>query len=360
MTSKHLAIINKQTSTENLPDRVDQFIDQVLEPDVFNSCTAEEILNNPQIKKHGILGHLSPNQQSLVTSVVSIMQDQMLTNAQKNASALRKIIVSERQALRSMSNSFTATARDLYKLPLLRTARPASPALIEEQEPSDRPDNHEEPKPTEHWSRFITWGNLIALTTILLAALVIRSSINSANVETHYQYAQKDLEQFEATHSALGADHASLKTAYSTLQASRSELNTAYMQLSSNYEAMQAKQQALARENANLTKTLNENKLLFQQQNKVRESLIESQQNRISNLEKVSQSENGVLNRKISALQQELANLKGKESQLQSNDRFWQQLAEERKIEINTLQRELRNNMSQSEKVKQSGLWNIF
>jgi flagellar biosynthesis regulator FlaF len=360
MTSKHLAIISKQTNTENLPDRIDQFIDQVLEPDAFNNCTAEEILNNPQVKKHGILGHLSPNQQSLVTSVVSIMQDQMLTNAQKHASALRKIIVSERQALRSMSNSLTATARDLYKLPLLRTARTPSPEPVDEQEPSATPDHHEEPQPAEHWSRFITWGNLITLTTVLLAALVIRASINSANVETHYQYAQKDLKQFEASHAALGADHASLKTAYSTLQASRSELNAAYTQLSSSYEAMRAKQQALTRGNANLTKSLNENKLLFQQQNKVRQSLIESQQTRISNLEKISQSEKDVLNRKISTLQQELANLKGKESQLQSNDRFWQRLAEERKVEINTLQQELRNNISQSEKVKRNGLWNIF
>ena len=126
---------------------------------------------------------------------------------------------------------------------------------------------HEKPKPSKHWSRFITWGNLITLTTILLAALVIRFSINSANVETHYQYAQKDLEQFEATHSALGADHASLKTAYAALEASNSELNTAYMQLSSSYKAIRAEQQAIIRENANLTKRLNENKLFFQQQN---------------------------------------------------------------------------------------------
>ena len=346
MSGKNLSVKGRDLTPRPAPthsarDKIDQFVISLLESDTSPGGTVDEILRHPQVKKHGLLGRLSNSQQNLVTSVVSIMQDQVSSDAKQNADALKKIIIAEREALKSMSSSFAATAKSLYKLPLLGQSKPEPERST--YEASSFQDAHQAetiypatppPPPPTFLERFLTWGNMLACTAIILAVLVVKTSVETANYETQYRLSQENLER-------LSADHETLQSTYDELMVENKLLGESTAALNVRLEEL-GKQQAADAARSDSHKA--EQSLALQEA----KDTIAKQEAIISQTKALNASLQLSLNKEISVLQQELAAYKGKEVQQDENYQIWKALAEERKNEITKLQTELMNVASKS------------
>lgn len=359
MSGKQLAVNQSLSPTRNSQnvsshDDIDVLVDQLLRRNTHSaSGTAEEMLCHPQVKKHGILGRLSSSQQSLVTSVVSLMQDRVTSDSQKNADALKQIIIHEREALSHMSRSFAETAKHLYQLPLLGRAgreenvvdhdvmhqRSAHSAGVPQGPP---------PRGLSLWERFLTWGNLLAGTAVVLAVLVVKTSVETASFETQYRLTQESLEQ---TRIELEKS----QTVQQQFQADNTALAEQNAALSARIEE-HAKQQAndqqrLAADMQSQAKLLDDAR-----------QTIARQQAQLAQTETSKNTGHANLKDEISVLQQQIATLKGKETQQVENAQMWKQLAEERKQEMDTLQARLLDKESAARKKadKPKGLLGIF
>lgn len=345
MSGKNLSVKGRELtprpatkhSAHSAKDRIDQFVIGLLESDTPPGGTVDEILRHPQVKKHGLLGRLSNSQQNLVTSVVSIMQDQVSSDAKQNADALKQIIIAEREALKSMSSSFAATAKSLYKLPLLGQSK-AEPERSTYEASSFRDKDRAEtiypaapppPPPPTFFERFLTWGNMLAFTAIILAVLVVKTSVETANYETQYRLSQENLEKLNTDHEALQADYEALMVENKLMGESTAALNVRVEEL--------GKQQAADAARSDASKA---EQLLALQEAK---ETITKQEAIIAKTKALNASLQLSLNKEISVLQQELAAYKGKEVQQDENYQIWKALAEERKDEISKLQTELMN-----------------
>lgn len=315
-------------------DDLDLLVDQLLQRSSSEGTgTVDEILRHPQVKKHGMLGRLSSGQQSLVTSVVSLMQDRVATDARKNTDALKQIIIHEREALSHMSRSFAETAKHLYQLPLLGRAG-HDHVTMDHGVPPPPPRNgqgasvSQPPSPRlSMLERFLTWGNLLAGTAVVLAVLVVKTSVETASFETQYRLTQESLEQ---TRSELEKAHQvqqALVAENKTLAEQNASLNT---RVEAQATQTQKDVQRLTADVQTQTRQLEDAR-----------QTIARQQRLLSENESSKTVGQVRLNEQISALQQQLAALKGKESQQGENTQMWKQLAEERKLEITKLQTEL-------------------
>lgn len=319
-------------------DRLDQFLQQWLEDDALGGGTVSDILQHPQVKKHGFFGRLNTQQQSLVTSVVSIMQDRSARDARHHANTLRQIVVAEREALKSLSGSFAETARSLYRLPLLGASRREQPVDIIAEPieytsagagagaPPEPPSTGgAATAPTSASSpgflqRYLTWGNLIAGTALVLAVLVVKTSVETANFETQYQHTQAqlaetsaalkvlkdDYRELEATHRALGERHAG---ALVRLEETEKQWLSAQMRAETEHEQWQV------------------------ELNQLRDAL---EQERVNGA-----AVQMTLRNDIAALEQTLAVYKSKETHQDEHYQLWKRLAEERQQEITRLQSEI-------------------
>lgn len=314
-------------------DELDLLVDQLLRGDKDGGTgTADEILSHPQVKKHGLLGRLSSGQQSLVTSVVSIMQDRVAGDARKNADALKQIIIHEREALSHMSRSFAETAKNLYQLPLLTQARNERESALHEHAHHQRSAHSagvpQGPTPpvrrTTVWERFFTWGNLVSFTAILLAVLVVKTSVETASFETRYRLTKENLTQAKieleklqvnlqlvnADSKKMAEEHAGLTTRVEEmLKQQVTEKQRHDAELQAQVAALNETKQVLARQQAQLVQA-----------------------------ETSKSSGQSALKDQISALQQQLAATHGKQTQQDESALLWKQLAEERKDEIAKLQ----------------------
>ncbi|CBL45030.1 Hypothetical protein HDN1F_14470 [gamma proteobacterium HdN1] len=317
-------------------DDLDVLVDQLLRRQANEgSGTVSEILAHPQIRKHGILGRLSASQQSLATSVVSLMQDKVATDARKNADALKQVIVHEREALRQMSHSFADTARHLYQLPLWRSAK--SESVIDVVDGASMGGGGGSPpagvtaRPSSSaaspWMRILTWGNLLAGTAIVLAVLVVKTSVDTASYETRYHLTQEHLTQVQGDFEQLQAKHQQLLAEHKTL----AEQNAALAARSTaNDEQQQGAQQRFESD-----------RIAFQNQVDEAQRRVAQQQEQLAHLQaQLAASESGA-RQQIAGLRQELALLKGERGVQGDNVRAWQQLAEQRQLEISRLQAEL-------------------
>ena len=196
---------------------VDQWIDKALNRGDQVSSTVEGMLAHPQVKKHGTFGRLSSSQQNIVTSVVSVMQDQVSKDAKNNAESLKEIILLEREALKAMSNSFASTAKSLYKLPLISSVQSDSSVSYgggkrgyaegegTQYQTTQSTSSHyqddvgavEPGDINQHWSRFISWGNMISVAAIVLLTLVVKISVETANFETQYHKSVAKVKELE-------------------------------------------------------------------------------------------------------------------------------------------------------------------
>ncbi|HET8707737.1 MAG TPA: hypothetical protein VFM46_15650 [Pseudomonadales bacterium] len=310
-------------------DKLDQFVEQLLKSNTANGTVAE-ILNHPQVKKHGLLGRLSASQQNLVTSVVSLMQDKVSADAKQNADALKQIIVFEREALSAMSKSFAETAKSLYQLPLLTVSRKIDDSHTADSVAQGAAGGGVK-SPTA-LERFLTWGNLVAVSAVLLTVLVIKTSVSTANFETKYHLTEQQLTQLQQNYDKLQVEHQTLVSEnkalaerYAALNSRQTEADKQETQNRNRYEAdlQQQKQDLLAAQ-----QTIARQQAQLEQANTLNASLKQN------------------LNGEISALQQELAGLKGKESERDEQNNLWKKLAEERKEEIAKLQAELQGKQS--------------
>ncbi len=312
-------------------------VEKLLKPNGDSTGTVDDVLNHAQVKKHGLFGRLSASQQSLVTSVVSVMQDKHAKEAQKNAEALQQVILSEREAVRSLTQSFADTAKNLYSLPLIRTQKSADPLDAEDIPFSGGAGRRGDDPPGPTWvERFFTWGNLLAISAVVLMVLVVKTSVDTANFETQYRLTEEKL----------------------------AELEERYAQLEQQHQALRHENKQLAEQGATLQARLESSEQQLQERQAEQEKLLARLANKealISKAESVHINIQSRLNKEISALKQELAAMRGKEVQQDENYRIWKQLAEERKDEIARLQTEL---LSLASKDKQeepdSGFFNIF
>lgn len=335
MNNKHLSLIKQSASISsssqpeiNAKNKLDQFVDDLLKSDANANNTIAEILNNLQVRKHGILGRLSASQQSLVTSVVSIMQDRVSSDAKQNADALKQIIIYEREALAAMSKSFTATAKSLYRLPLIAAAKNERESSTLHQNNYANAESVESLhsgsgggiKTPARLEQFLTWGNFLALTAIVLAVLVVKTSVNTANFETKYHLTQANLDQ--------------LTQQYEKLQ-------LAQQQVAAENKVLAEKNATLSSRQDETDKQTNADRARIESDLQEAKQTIAKQQTLITQAEHMNNSIRQNLNAEIGALQQELAGLKGKETQQDEQDNVWKKLAEERKEEITKLQTQL-------------------
>lgn len=343
MSDKQLAVRQSLSASRNGQsisphDDIDVLVDQLLRRNgQEGGGTVDEILGHPQVKKHGMLGRLSSGQQSLVTSVVSLMQDRVATDARKNADALKQIIIHEREALGHISRSFADTAKHLYQLPLLgRAGRDQASVEHDVVTPRSAQGTGAPPVPPPPpvaslsvWERFITWGNLLAGTAIVLAVLVVKTSVETASFETQYRLTQENLDQ---TRAALEKS-----------QGAHQQLVSENQSLAEQNASLAARLEAQTREQANEQKRLATDLQLQAQQLDDARQTIARQQSQLAQTESSRNVGQSRLHEQISTLQQELAALKGKQTQQGENASMWKQLAEERKLEIAKLQNELRS-----------------
>ena len=308
--------------------KVDQWINRALRRGNESESTIEEMLRHPQVKKHGTFGRLSSSQQNIVTSVVSVMQDKVSSDAKNNAETLKEIIIAEREALRAMSHSFASTAKSLYKLPLIASVNKTEDTnfrdvasdnrsfsrneSVENFEP-ERFEKEKEPVKDGHWSRFISWGNMISIAAIVLLVLVVKTSVETANFETQYNNAIADVDALELTIDAKDQKYDGLLR----------ELQLANMKI------------------AGLESDIDGQKKNSKQQQASLLTSISKQDKQIEKLEQLSVATGRSLNGEIKALQTELAMLKGKESDQSQKSEIWKQLAHERKEELNKLQSQI-------------------
>lgn len=321
-SNRELAASDSQQGNErhNSLTKLDQIAEDLLNSEDNYGNTIEEILQHPQVKKHGLLGRLSGSQQSLVTSVVSLMQDKVSTDAQSNAEALKQVIIQERETLKAMSHTFAATAKSLYKLPLLSVARQKREDIdashFKDEEATTVYPDQDPPAPPTFFERFLTWGNLLSLTAILLAVLVVKTSVETANFETQYRLTQANLDQLTGTHHQTQQD-------LLALQKENKELG----------ETIAAQQVRLEEQEKQILASTHRHE---QDRSTQSEALAGAQQQ----LQKQSEQLEDVKSQNA-ALQQQLAAIRGKESQQDENHQLWKSLAEERKIEIEKLQSQL-------------------
>lgn len=335
--------------------KLEHLVEKLTDPDENHGNTIEDILKHPQVKKHGMLGRLSNSQQSLVTSVVSLMQDKVTSDAHKNAEALKQVIIHEREALRSMSNSFAATAKSLYKLPLLSGPRPKAVFIEPKQYNSENPvdvgvaagDEQGPPSaPPNFVERYLNWGNLISISAVILAILVIKTSVETANFETQYRLTQESLEQLSASHEKLQQANLALQERNQTLG-----------------EANAALEVKLEEQTKQITAATDRNRQERELQTK---SQVDAEQKIKEQATQLEQSKNQyaqmqlTLNKEIAALQQELAGVKGKEAQQDENYQIWKSLAEERKLEIEKLQSQVMELATEQRPKEKSGFLGLF
>lgn len=332
-------------------DDLDVLVDQLLRRrESEGGGTVDEVLRHPQVKKHGMLGRLSSGQQSLVTSVVSLMQDRVATDARKNADALKQIIIHEREALSHMSRSFADTAKHLYQLPLLGRARHDAP--IEHDEiPRANVGGGVPPQtvsPPSVWERFLTWGNLLAGTAIVLAVLVVKTSVDTASYKTQYELTLKNLEQTQAERDELKTVQQQINAENKSLAEQKAALQT---RVESQEKQQQIEQQRFASEQSALTRQLED----------ARQS-IARQQTQFAQMESTKTVGQARSSEQISALQQQVANLKGQQSQQDESAQLWKKMAEERQQEISRLQAELRQQtlVKTSKPDEKKGIFGLF
>lgn len=316
--------------------KVDQWIDSALnrggagagDNSSDNHSTVEEMLHHPQVKKHGTFGRLSASQQNIVTSVVSVMQDKVSNDAKNNAETLKEIILAEREALKAMSHSFASTAKSLYKLPLIASVRKSEDEAFRDVVSDNRSFHKDEPaeyaeqetvaesnrtKKAGHWSRYISWGNMISITAIVLLVLVVKTSVETANFETQYHNAISEVDGLELTLEAKDKKYDGLQ----------SELQLANMRIASLESDLEGQKKNAEQQQTNLLTSL------------------DKQEKQIAKLEQLSASTQYSLNGEIKALQTELAMLKGKESDQSQKSEIWKHLAQERKEELTKLQSQI-------------------
>ncbi len=332
--SRQVTTVANKNKQPTAMTKLDHIVERLLDSNESDSAangTIEHILKHPQVKKHGLLGRLSSNQESLVTSVVSIMQDKVATDARRNAAALKEVIIHEREALLGMSNSFAETAKSLYKLPLINTTHSGSV-------PSS-PSQGQPPRPPGFITRFLSWGNLLAISAIILTVLVIKTSVETANFETKFHASQTNLDQ-------LNADHDALQKNFVGLQQENLQLSEANAALQARLEEKTHQLQ----EANDLVATERQRHLAAMAEQK------QSQQTQLDLVDRRNQS----LDKEITALQQELASAKGKEIQQNESDQIWKSLAEERKLEIDRLQAQVMDLTVTKTKEQKSGFLGIF
>lgn len=341
MSDKQLAVRQSMSTSTggrsvSAHDDLEVLVDQLLRRNGSEGTgTVDEILSHPQVKKHGMLGRLSSGQQSLVTSVVSLMQDRVATDARKNADALKQIIIHEREALSHMSRSFADTAKHLYHLPLISRAQRDYEHGAHEVPPArSHGGGAANPPPLRRpgWERFLTWGNLLAGTAVVLAVLVVKTSVETASYETQYRLTQETLnqtrielekarqanEQLVAQHQSIAEQNASMSA---KLEAQEKQYLADKQRLGTDIKTQAAQlveaRQTIARQQAQLSKT---------------EAAKTVGQNRLGD--------------QIGNLQQQVSVLQKREAQQLENVQMWKQLAEERKVEIRKLQSELQTSQA--------------
>lgn len=335
--------------------KVDQWINSALSnnggsdntnsSDSQNENTIDDMLRHPQVKKHGTFGRLSSSQQNLVTSVVSVMQDKVSSDAKKNAESLKEIILAEREALKAMSHSFASTAKSLYKLPLISslkntddvkdvTEKPASSfSYDEEVVDHDSPDVPSE----SQWGRFFSWGNMISIAALVLLILVVKTSVETANFETQYRNAASDVETLKLTLEAKDKKYDGLLNELQLAQVKIASLESDINGKTKNAEQMQS--------NLELT--------------------IQKQEEQLKKIQLLSVTTQASLNAEIKALQTEVALFKGKEIDGAQQNEIWKQLAKERKEELSKLQAQILalSELSRSKDVAESednSGWSLF
>ncbi len=312
-------------------DDLEVIVDQLLRRNGNEgSGTVDEILGHPQVKKHGMLGRLSSGQQSLVTSVVSLMQDRVATDARKNAEALKQIIIHEREALSHMSRSFADTAKHLYQLPLIsRSQRDYEHGVHEAQTAhSTRAASTQPPPPrVPGWEHFLTWGNLLAGTAVILAVLVVKTSVETASYETQYRLTQESLEQTRLELEKVRQMNEQLVAQNKTM----GEQNA----------AVSAKHEALEKQNASDAQRFKADMQSQADQLTDARQTIARQQEQLSRVESSRTVGQNRSVEQINSLQQQLAVLTAKDAQQNDKLHMWKQLAEERQAEIRKLQTEL-------------------
>jgi DNA repair exonuclease SbcCD ATPase subunit len=306
---------------------VDALVDQLLKRDETVDSTVEDILNHPQVKKHGMLGRLSSSQQHLVTSVVSIMQDRISADARKNAQALRQLILAEREALQNVSRSFAETARHLYQLPLLGLGRDDGPP----QQPGAPAEAAYTPPPQKPLLfRLLTWGNLLAFTAIGMAVFAIKTSIETADFEARYRVTQSSLDELKVAHAKLETELDDTRDEGQKIIRQNTTLQT---QLAESTTQAQADRERLQADKERLQLDLDRHT----QQIASLEEDIARQRALLSQSEISSAKAREKLLDDISALKEKLASSKGRESRTDQNSQAWKDLANERKAEIEKL-----------------------
>jgi len=324
MINSNEVIVYNETQHE-----IDRFVDEKFKQKPTSGSTVESILKNVQVKKHGFFGRLTSNQENLITTVVSLLQDHLHSDAKKNAESLKQLMLAEREALKAVSNSFAATAKNLYSMPLIRSRTTTY------EHPVETPaQNKATPPKTTFLMRFLSWGNFIAMAAILLAILVMKTSIETANFKTQYLNAA-------AAHESLGEKHDALLLEFKQINSEK-----------------QAISQDFAVSNAKFAEYKQHTKIQISEQ----ANLIQQQQLKLSNLEGINRSTLSTNGQEVSALEQEVALLKAKDSQNIKNEQLWKTLAEDKMQEINQLRQQLSTASKQSTQQgeKEYNFWKLF
>jgi len=318
--------------------KVDQWISGALKGDGNTSRsdgnssdenTIDEMLRHSQVKKHGTFGRLSANQQSLITSVVSVMQDKVAGDAKRNAESLKDIILAEREALKAMSHSFTSTAKSLYQLPLIGSLKKSEDIedvttgrfsnrrhdedIIESEKNYADTGVSSDIGRQRSWVHFFSWGNMISIAAIVLLVLVVKTSVETANFETQYHNAISDVDTLELSLDAKEKKYEGLL----------SELQLANVKI------------------AGLESSIDGLKHNAVQKQVMLEATIQKQDSQLRKLQRLSASAQATLNSEIKLLQANVAQFKGKEIDGAQKNEIWKQLAKERKEELNQLQSQI-------------------
>ena len=291
--------------------------------------TIDEMLRHSQVKKHGTFGRLSTSQQSLVTSVVSVMQDKVAGDAKRNAESLKDIILAEREALKAMSHSFTSTAKSLYQLPLIGSLKKEEDIeditsgrfsnrrhdedIVESEKSYVDPGVSSNISRQRSWIHFFSWGNMISIAAIVLLVLVVKTSVETANFETQYHNAISDVDTLELSLDAKEKKYEGLL----------SELQLANVKIAGLESSIDGLKQNTVQKQAML------------------EATIQKQDNQLRKLQRLSASTQTTLKSEIKALQTNVAQFKGKEMDGAQQNEIWKQLAKERKEELNQLQSQI-------------------
>lgn len=336
MSDKQLAVrqsLSASTGGRNIAphDDLDVLVDQLLRRNGSEGTgTVDEILGHPQVKKHGMLGRLSSGQQSLVTSVVSLMQDRVATDARKNADALKQIILHEREALSHMSRSFAETAKHLYQLPLIsRSQRDHEHGVHDVPPARAHGGGAANPPPrVPVWERFLTWGNLLAGTAVVLAVLVVKTSVETASYETQYRLTQESLDNTRLELDKARQSSEQLVAQHQSLVEQNASINA----------RLEAQEKQYLADKQRLDGTINTQAAQLVEARQV----IARQQAQLSQSEASKTVGQNRLGDQIGNLQQQISVMQKREAQQSENVQMWKQLAEERKVEIRKLQSELK------------------